>query len=102
MGFGVPRLPRRIAWRLVLSAVALLGVALPGRPAGAPISSHLSAWKVEQKGGQEALVAAGKVAPGDVIEYRVEYRNAGSKDVRDMVATLPIPAAMSYVERSTK
>lgn len=70
--------------------------------AGAPVTSTLSAWKVEQKDGAEKLVEAGKVAPGDVVEYRVEYRNAGSKAVRDLSATLPIPSAMTYIERSTR
>jgi uncharacterized repeat protein (TIGR01451 family) len=70
--------------------------------ASAPVSSKLSAWKVEEKGGKEELVAASKVAPGDVIEYRVEYRNSSDKAVRDLVATLPIPAAMSYVEKTAR
>ena len=89
--------PAQAAPSSILTRAASAVVAAP-----APVTSKLSAWKVQQKDGAEQLVEAGRVAPGDVIEYRVEYRNAGSKVVRDLAATLPIPAAMSYVEKSNR
>lgn len=89
--------PTQAAPSSVLARAKSAVVAAP-----APVTSRLSAWKVQQKDGVEQLVEAGRVAPGDVIEYRIEYRNAGSKAVRDLNATLPIPAAMSYVEKSNR
>lgn len=99
-----PACARATFFRLALASLAA-SAAWAGSPADAapaPVSSRLSAWKVQQKDGAEQLVEAGRVAPGDVIEYRVEYRNAGSKTVRDLTATLPIPVAMSYVEKSNR
>lgn len=47
--------------------------------------------------GKEQLLSADKVAPGDLLEYSVTYRNQGSSSVRQLLAVLPIPAGMHYL-----
>ena len=72
-------------------------VALAALPAMAidavPLQMTLIASKVVvQPNGGERLFPAEAVRPGDVIEYHVITRNAGSAAARNVQATLPIPA----------
>jgi uncharacterized repeat protein (TIGR01451 family) len=47
--------------------------------------------------GKETLAPADHAKPGEVIEYQALYTNQGHTGVRQMVATLPIPAGMQYL-----
>ncbi len=47
--------------------------------------------------GQERLAPADHAKPGEVIEYQARYTNSGRSGVRQMVATLPIPAGTQYL-----
>ena len=67
-------------------------------PATAAISARLQAFKVVlQKDGDEKLAAADVANPGDVIEYQATYSNDSQRAATNLNATLPIPAALSYV-----
>lgn len=58
-----------------------------------PVESRLEARKVVVAAdGKETLAAATTAKPGDVIEYVATYRNTGREAVRNLEATLPIPA----------
>ncbi len=71
-------------------------LAAPG--ASAAISASLQAFKVvPQKDGTEKLASADVAKPGDVIEYQATYSNEGKRAATNLNATLPIPAALSYV-----
>jgi uncharacterized repeat protein (TIGR01451 family) len=50
--------------------------------------------------GRETFVAADQAKPGEIVEYRAVYHNLGTSAVREVAATLPIPAGTELV-RST-
>lgn len=62
----------------------------------------LSLYKVVAKAdGSETLAQAGQVKPGDRVEYVAAYRNPGKSIIRNVQATLPIPAGgMQYIPDS--
>jgi uncharacterized repeat protein (TIGR01451 family) len=63
--------------------------------------AELTAKKVvKTKGKREKLQSATYVETGDVLEYAVVYSNRGRKAVSALVATLPIPVGMTYIEDS--
>jgi uncharacterized repeat protein (TIGR01451 family) len=84
-----------------LGAAAMLAIAAFSLPAQAeangPIETRLEARKVVRAAdGREAFAAADAAKPGDVIEYVATYRNTSRQAVRDLVATLPIPAHTEF------
>jgi uncharacterized repeat protein (TIGR01451 family) len=50
--------------------------------------------------GREVFTAATEAKPGQLVEYRAAYRNAGKAPVRAVQATLPIPEGTEYVART--
>ncbi|MGH7726716.1 MAG: hypothetical protein ACREOU_14920 [Candidatus Eiseniibacteriota bacterium] len=68
--------------------------------AGDDVAVTLSAQRVTVSHGKEAFMPADHARPGDVIEYRATYRNTGASDVKDLAATLPVPAGLSYLPRT--
>ncbi len=62
------------------------------------VETRLEARKVERAAdGKETLGDAQAARPGDVIEYTASYRNTGKQPVRNLEATLPIPASTEYL-----
>ena len=78
--------------------------AAPAVPAQKPeIESVLTAKKVElAEDKKERLIEAKVAKPGEVIEYVVTYTNKGKAAVRDVLATLPIPADTVLTRNSAK
>ena len=67
----------------------------------ATLTSELQVWNVVKKAdGAEALLPAQSVKPGDVLQYTAVYRNADSRAVSHLVASLPIPAGTELVGAS--
>lgn len=60
----------------------------------------LTAQRVTLVDGKEVLVPADEARPGDVLEYRVVYRNDGRNAVREVNATLPVPNGLEYLPKS--
>ncbi|MBI1799390.1 MAG: DUF11 domain-containing protein [Candidatus Eisenbacteria bacterium] len=88
---------RSLAFALITAAVLVPALAL----AEGDVTVSLTANRMIPKpGGQEAATSAEHAKPGDVIEYRATYRNAGNTSVRKLSATLPIPAGTEYLARS--
>jgi len=88
--------------QLRLAAAVVLGVLLAPaivRAAG-DVSVVLTAQRVAVVDGKEILGPAEQASPGDVIEYRAEYRNAGDAAVKQLAATLPVPHGMEYLPRT--
>ena len=52
--------------------------------------------------GRETFIAADQAKPGEIVEYRAVYRNAGTSPVREVAATLPIPVGMELVSSSAR
>jgi len=85
---------------LPILAIALAaGTLLPAQAAEQALTVELSVQQVRPApgapgtpAGAERLRDAPRARPGDLLEYRAELRNGGTAAVRDVVATLPIPA----------
>ncbi len=81
---------RRTAAGLPTSlAIQVAGIAYAADPV---IVANITAVKVVVQGGKEMETSADRAKPGDVIEYRVEYRNTSKNGVANVIATLPVPA----------
>lgn len=52
--------------------------------------------------GKETREPASTAKPGDVLEYTVDYRNNGKSAVRQLQATLPVPAGTEFILNSTR
>lgn len=94
-------------FQLAVTTVAMLASGLaPAQPAPkaqGPVDSRLEARRiVTAADGKETFAAADAAKPGDVIEYVATYRNTGKSAVRDLQATLPIPADMELIQGSQK
>lgn len=87
---------RRVAFAVL--AGVLLAPAVVHADAGVTVA--LTAQKVTESNGHELLVAAEKAKPGEVLEYRAVYRNGGTRDVRDLVATLPLPQGVELLAKT--
>lgn len=86
----------------VLLAAAVAHAQAP-QGAGGPLETRLQQQKVTRASdGKEVLVAADAVRPGEVIEYTATYRNTSRQALRNVQATLPIPANTELVPGSVK
>ena len=66
--------------------------------AGSDVAVSLEAHKVTADArGKESFAPGDQARPGDVIEYRALYTNQGAGAVKQLVATLPIPAGVEYL-----
>ena len=74
--------------------------AAPAAPAEAvtqsPLKIRLDVFKVTLRNSREELVSAAQARPGDLLEYRATYSNEGNRTLRNIAATLPIPASLAY------
>ncbi len=85
---------------LVVSLMALSAPAF-GAAEKATLTSELQVWNVVRKAdGAEALLPAQSVKPGDLLQYTAVYRNADSRAVSRLVASLPIPLGTELVGAS--
>lgn len=87
------------------SISALAGDATPtatAKPAST-VGATLSAMKVSLGADKkEVLSSADKVAPGDLLEYKVTYQNNSKTQLKQLTATLPLPVGTTYVAGSAK
>ena len=98
--------------RVILGVLALFALFAPvlaahaqgTAPAQKPdVESVLTAKRVEMGADKkEVLIDAKTAKPGDVIEYQVTYSNKGKAAVRDVAATLPIPADTELVRNTPR
>lgn len=87
----------QLCWALWLACLGLAGAAW-GQ--SAQISSELQVQQVETVDGNTVFRPAQASKPGDVLEYRVSYTNHSAAAVTGLVASLPIPAGTTLLERS--
>lgn len=92
----------RLATLAVLCGLLLWLPALSRAADGNGPEVALSVYRVVvQADGSETLAQARQVKPGDRVEYAATYRNPGKLIIRNVQATLPIPAgAMEYISSS--
>ena len=55
---------------------------------------------IKDKNGKEQKIDAANVLPGDIVEYQATYRNVSKGRVSGLLADLPIPEGLAYVEGS--
>jgi uncharacterized repeat protein (TIGR01451 family) len=65
-----------------------------------PLVITLTVQKVISKGEKESFVAADKVKPGEIVEYRANYANVSKAVLNAVVADLPVPKGMDYMKDS--
>ncbi len=68
--------------------------------AGSDVTVTLAAQRVSVTHGKETFSPAAQVKPGDLVEYRATYTNAGDQPARQLLATLPVPAGMEFIGRT--
>lgn len=89
---GVPRRLLRAATCAALPLILVIGNAH-----AQGVSAELAALRVSTTAnGQETLQPAREAKPGDLLEYRVIYRNTGTATASRVEATLPIPRDTAY------
>jgi uncharacterized repeat protein (TIGR01451 family) len=92
--------------KTLAAAAMLIVAAVPPHAraaAAAPVESTLEARKVVRGAdGRETLVPADVARPGDVIEYAATYRNTTRETMRELEATMPIPAHTEFVPGSAR
>lgn len=52
--------------------------------------------------GKETLVPSPEAEPGQTLVYRVTYTNRGKSELGEVVASVPVPAGLVFVEDSAK
>lgn len=65
-----------------------------------PLEFTLSVQKIVLKNGKEQRVDAADAEPGEVLEYRAEYKNAGKRALGKILVTLPLPEQTAFIEGS--
>ena len=97
-----PRVMLGVLTLFALFVPSLMAQAQSSAPAPKPeIESVLTAKKVEIGADKKEVLSEAKTAkPADVIEYQVTYSNKGKTAVRDLAATLPIPADTEFMRGS--
>lgn len=104
----------RLAGHIGVSLCLMVFIAVPAlaQEAGTKTVASAGAKKVDvvlkqskvvrAADGVEQLQDASSVKPGDVLEYTATYTNNTGKAVTGLVANLPIPEGLEYVEKSAK
>lgn len=62
--------------------------------------SDLKAFKVLLVDGEEELIEATSVKPGDIIEYQLTYTNQTGGGITNLRPVLPIPQGMMFIEET--
>ena len=77
--------------------IAVLALSLPAWAQGA-LTSEMQAWLVTtQADGPESFAPANSVEPGQVIEYRTIYTNAGASTISGLTVVGLVPAGTVYI-----
>ena len=87
----------QLYWPLWLACLTL---AAPAWGQSAQISSELQVQQVQTVDGNTVFRPAQVSKPGDVLEYRVSYTNHSAAAVTGLIASLPIPAGTTLLDRS--
>jgi len=79
------------------SAKLILAMLALSLAAQAEVKVNLVANKIVKSNGSEVQQSGATAKPGDTIQYLAEYQNTDKASVRNVVATLPVPAGMEYL-----
>ena len=92
-------------WKTGLLAVAALLLAVNAsaetKVSKDPVSVELKTYLVSASAdGKPTAKLVTKVKPNDIIEYRATYTNNTSGKIKNLAATLPIPAETQFLAKS--
>jgi uncharacterized repeat protein (TIGR01451 family) len=88
---------------LVAAAALCAGSALAANSATRDLEVKLNAYQIRaDAAGKETRAPGQQAQPGDVIEYRADYRNSSKAAIRNLDATLPVPAGLEYQGESAR
>ena len=92
-------------WKTGLLAVAALLLAVNAsaetKVSKDPVSVELKTYLVSASAdGKSTAKLVTKVKPNDIIEYRATYTNNTSGKIKNLAATLPIPAETQFLAKS--
>ena len=95
---------KTLNWMTTVIGASALILSMTATEANAEVMAVLSAQRVvADTAGKETHSEVRTAKPGDVLEYRVAYRNLGKQPAQRVLAVLPIPAgAFSYVAASAR
>ena len=83
------------------SSIQISHAAATATKAVEPVSVELAAYRISQgPKGEVVAQPVDKVKPNDVIEYRANYTNHTNKPIKNLTATLPIPADTQFLAKS--
>lgn len=90
---------------IALTVFVVLGLA--GLSAGAQTPKDLQVTMevkkvVKAADGKESLEPADQAKPGDILQYTAVYANKSKNNLRDLEATIPVPAYTEYVPGSSR
>lgn len=86
---------------LVAAMMAIAASHAWAAPEPEPLSIKLTVHKVVTVDGREKQVPADAAKPGDLLEYRAEYRNTGKTPTTQVKAVVPVPAqGLEYLPNS--
>lgn len=88
------------AVKTLKSALTALAVLTLYLPLHAEVKVILVASRIISVNGVEQKQPAEKTKPGEVIEYAAEYKNSDKAAVKNVMATLPIPAGLEYLPQA--
>jgi uncharacterized repeat protein (TIGR01451 family) len=83
----------------LVAGLALAQASLAQTP---PVTSTLSAQRVEMVEGKAVLKPADQVKPGEVVEYTGTYRNGGKVAIEKLQALVPVPVGTTFVAGSAQ
>jgi uncharacterized repeat protein (TIGR01451 family) len=103
VGMKVNLLKKSFKKTVVLSAISgfialasLVHTPAFSREEAAKVFGTLDQNKIVLVDGKEIIQPADKVAPGDLLQYRVRYSNTGATAANNLVVTLPIPKGLEF------
>ena len=98
----MPFSPRRTAVAVALLAGTAVGTAFATAGAAAPpVTGAIDAYVVtEDADGRETLKPADVAAPGQVMEFRIAFTNAGAEPVSGIAVVNPVPANTRFLPHS--
>jgi len=96
----------KVRWATILAACLFVFAGWPGvghAVEKSPLENVLKAEKVVTgSDGKESIQAMKKIAPGEVIQYRIDQKNVGKDELTKITAIGPIPKGTQYVGGSAK
>lgn len=93
---------KHFALLALVASIAVGSLAIANtKPADQPLQSSMKAYVITaDKTGKDVATPAAEVAPGQVVEYRLTYKNISEKPLSGISVTGPIPNSTTYMAKT--